>query len=189
MVSCSSSLCSCDALKQFTGVHTGTSEQHKGLRQSTQARDIKDRAMFEGWLHAHPPFAGYEADQLVSVSTGIVADESVNCDQAVEIGSKAASDMTSKKFANTALRRNEVTTMGSKGKTVNVRGQQVEVIPSLLFNRITYVLNSSTKMEAFLAYELAPQPPSLFEDGQMRKPRKSSLGLLLKSFIKHYDLP
>ena len=94
------------------------SEQHKGLRQSSQARDIKDRAIFEGWLHAHPPFAGYEADRLVSVSTGIVADESVNCDQAVEIGNKAASDMTGKKFTNAALRRNDkVTTMGAKGKT------------------------------------------------------------------------
>ena len=44
-------------------------------------------------------------------------------------------------------------------------------------------------MEAFLAYELAPQPPSLFEDGLMRKPPKSALGLLLKSFTEHYDLP
>ena len=48
----------CDALEQFTGVHTGTSELHKDLRQSTQARDIKDRGIFEGWLHAHQPFAG-----------------------------------------------------------------------------------------------------------------------------------
>ena len=180
----------CDALEQFTGVHTGTSEQHKDLRQSSQARDIKDRGIFEGWLHAHPPFAGYEADRLVSVATGIVASESVNCDRAVEIGSKAASDMTGKKFTDVSLRRNDkVTTMGSKDKMLSVRGQQVEVNPSLLFNRITCVLNNSTELEAFLAYELAPQPPSLFEDGLMRKPPKSSLGLLLKSFSKNYDLP
>ena len=44
--------------------------------------------------------------------------------------------------------------------------------PSLLFNRITSVLNS-TEMEAFLAHQLAPQLPSLFEGGQMRKPPKS----------------
>ena len=44
----------CDALEQFTGVHTDTSEQHKDLRQSSQARDIKDRTIIQGWLHAHP---------------------------------------------------------------------------------------------------------------------------------------
>ena len=36
----------CDALEQFTDVHTITSEQYKDLRQSTQARDARDRYMF-----------------------------------------------------------------------------------------------------------------------------------------------
>ena len=38
-------------------------------------------------------------------------------------------------------------------------------------------------MEQFLTYELAPQPPSLFLDSAMRKPTKSALGNLLKSFV------
>ena len=44
-------------------------------------------------------------------------------------------------------------------------------------------------MASFFTYELAPQPPSLFEDGLMRKPPKSSLGLLLKSFTEQSNLP
>ena len=44
----------CDALEQFTGVHTGTSELHKDLRQSTQARDIKDGGILkDGYMHIH----------------------------------------------------------------------------------------------------------------------------------------
>ena len=78
----------CDALERFTGVHTGTSEQHKDMRPSTQSRDNKDRGVFVGWLNAHPPFAGYKADRLVSLSTGAVADVSANCDNAVAIGQK-----------------------------------------------------------------------------------------------------
>ena len=180
----------CNALEQFTGVHSGTSEQHKDLRKSTQSRDIKDRGVFVEWLQAHPPFAGYEVSSLVSLATGIVADASVNCDNAVEIGEKAASEMSGKKFTNITLRRNDkVKTIGTKDKTVNVRGQHVEVNPTLLFNRITCVLNNSTEMASFLAYELAPQPPSLFQDGLMRKPPKSSLGLLLKSFTQRSNLP
>jgi len=42
----------CDALEQFTGVHTGPSEQHKDMRQSTQFRDNKDRCNFVEWLQA-----------------------------------------------------------------------------------------------------------------------------------------
>ncbi len=36
-------------------------------------------------------------------------------------------------------------------------------------------------MEVYLSYELAPQPPSLFQDGLMRKSPKSALGQLLRS--------
>ncbi|KAG1715034.1 hypothetical protein GQR58_000608 [Nymphon striatum] len=86
----------CDALEQFTGVHTGTSEQHKDMRQSNQSRDNKDRGIFFGWLQVHPTFVGYEKDRLVSLSTGIVADTSVNCDNAVELGLNAASEMAGK---------------------------------------------------------------------------------------------
>ncbi|KAG1673996.1 Fucose-1-phosphate guanylyltransferase [Nymphon striatum] len=74
----------CDALEQFTGVHTGTSEQHKDMRQSSQSRDNKDRGIFLGWLQVHPPFVGYETDRLVSLSTGIVADTSVNSAMSVQ---------------------------------------------------------------------------------------------------------
>ena len=44
-------------------------------------------------------------------------------------------------------------------------------------------------MGSFFAYELAPQPPSLFHGGVMRKPTKSSLGLLLKSLTQQTNLP
>ena len=145
--------------------------------------------MFVAWLQDHPPFAGYHADQLVSLSTGIVADASVNCDDAVEIGQRAASEMSGKKFRDIKLRRKDkVVTIGAKHKTVQVRGQQVEVNPTLLFNRITCVLNNSSDMESFLTFKLAPQPPALFQDGVVRKAAKSSLGLLLRSFTQQTKL-
>src|SRR6218665_2962830 len=65
----------------------------------------------------------------------------------------------------------------------------MELNPTILYNRITCVLNNSSEIGSFFAYELAPQPPSLFYGGAMRKPTKSSLGLLLKSFTKQTNLP
>jgi len=58
-----------------------------------------------------------------------------------------------------------VKTIGDKSKTLEIRGQRTEVNPTLLFNRITSIINNSADMESFFAYELATQPPSLFKDG------------------------
>ena len=70
--------------------------------------------------------------------------------------------MTGKKFAKIKLRYNDkIKTMDAKHMTVNARGQCMELNPTLLFNRITFVLNNSSEMSEFFAYELAPQPPSL----------------------------
>ena len=60
----------------------------------------------------------------------------------------------------------------AKDKNVRVRGQSV----------------LSYEMESFLAYELAPQPPSLFKDG-LHEPSTSSRGILLTSFTQYFQLP
>jgi len=47
---------------------------------------------------------------------------------------------------------------------VKVRGKEVVVLPQLMLNRILAVLESDTDLATYLKYELAPQPPSLFDD-------------------------
>ena len=70
---------------------------------------------------------------------------------------------------------------------LKVRGQNRGVNPSVFFNRIMCVIRNSSDMEEFFKYELAPQPPSLFHDGVMRKTQKSAFGDLLKGFVDHYS--
>ncbi|KAG1676666.1 Zinc/cadmium resistance protein [Nymphon striatum] len=72
--------------------------QKKLLRQDI--RYAKSAGMYlqqmetsEQTMPVHPQFVGYDTDCLVSLSTGIVADTSVDCDNAVELGLKAASEM------------------------------------------------------------------------------------------------
>lgn len=180
----------CDALEKYTGVHTMPSEQHKDLRSSSQVKDKNDYNVFLQWLKAHPPFAGYQADRLVSIATGVVAHASVNCDNAVQIGLTAASKITGKCFTDITLHRTDkVKTMGDKN-SINVRGQNTVVNPTIFFNRITCILKTSSDMEKYMSYELAPKPPSLFQDGAMRKPAKSALGTVLKSFAPmQHSLP
>ena len=89
----------CDALEQFTGVHTITSEQYKDLCQSTQARDARDRYMFvECCMHIHRLLDMKQitwcpcqpALQQMTVST---------LENAIEICQKATTGMTEKKFS------------------------------------------------------------------------------------------
>ena len=181
----------CEALEAFTNVHTNTSDQHKDLRASSVARDSTDYATFVQWLHAHSPFAYSDLDSLVDISTGIVADKSVNCDAAYDIGLVAASVMVGKNFTVVKLsRKDRVATITGARSTVKVRDVDAEVNPTLLFMRITCIINSTTEMEDYMSYELAKHPPSLFDKGVISRTAKSVLGTLLKSKVDvHARLP
>ena len=77
-------------MEHFTGMLTTATHEHKNLLCSTQPRDKEDYVTLVQWLQAHPPFAGYKPDRLVSLSTVIVADAAVNCDYVIDISIAAA---------------------------------------------------------------------------------------------------
>ena len=174
----------CNTLETFTSVHSGTSEQHKDLRPVSQSRDKSDIDCFVHWLEAHPPFVRHESDILFSVATGIVADVSVNCGIALQIGQCSMKKMIGNACSEFTLhRKDKVKSLATMNNTIKLNREDTVINPSLLFNRITCILNTSTEMETFLQYELAPQPPSLFLDGQILKTEKSALGKMMKSLI------
>ena len=75
-----------NALESFASVHSETSEQHRDLSPTSQSRDISDLNLFVQWLEDHSPFVIHEPEVLFSLATGIMADRSVNCDDAFQIG-------------------------------------------------------------------------------------------------------
>ena len=112
----------------------------------------------------------------------MIAGKTVNCDNAFEVGCIAASAMTNGNFSDVKLKCNDkVKTIASTANTVTIRNERVTINPDVLFSRITCILRDSSEMEVYLSYELAPQPPSLFQDGLMRKSPKSASGQLLRS--------
>ena len=151
------------ALESFTSVHSGTSDQHRDLRPISQSRDIPDLNLLVQWLEDHSPFVIHEPEVLFSLATGIMADRSGNCDDSM-------TKLTGKTYSEVTLRRKDkVKSLVAMKNTIKVRGVDTVINPSLMFIRITCILNTSTEMETFLQYELASQPPSLFVHGQMRK--------------------
>ena len=136
----------CDALESFTSVHSGTSDQHRDLRPASQSRDMSDLCIFVQWLEAHPPFVTHEPDILFSLATGIVADGSVNCDDALHIGQCSMKKMTGKAYSEVTLhRKDRVKSLAAMRNTVKVRGLNTVINPYLMFNRITCVLNSLSR--------------------------------------------
>ncbi len=85
----------CEALEDFTSKHISFSEQHvdevykdhKGLHGATPNRNAVDLDRFIGWFNAHSPFCESYNGKLLSIFSGMVADDTINCDQAVAIGS------------------------------------------------------------------------------------------------------
>lgn len=83
-----------DALENFTRVHSHTSEQHVDLRASNTAWDNNDYETFLKWLQGHSPFSYKGPKSLICISSGVIASNCVNADQAFARIVKAASAMT-----------------------------------------------------------------------------------------------
>ena len=114
----------------------------------------------------------------MSISTGVLGKNSVNCGNALQISHEAASKITGKKFAEITLHiKDKVRTLGDKN-TIKVKGKQTAVNPTLFLNRITCILKTSSEMKDFLSYKLAPQRQFMFHNGIIRKSNIFSCHLL-----------
>lgn len=94
----------CNALEDFCGVHSVSSDQHRDLRAATKAKDGEHCSDFYGWLSQHSPFQYPDVDGLVDLSTGIVADKSANAHKAYEMGLKVAESITGMTFSDVKLK-------------------------------------------------------------------------------------
>ena len=111
----------------------------------------------------------------MSLESGFVCDDSVNCDQAYEIRLKAIGKIKGKNFDELKLYRKDMVKIQAQQKSVKVRSKEVIVNSQQLFNRILCVCDSPSKLRLYLEYELSARPPSIFDGVSLRKGTKSSL--------------
>ena len=164
-----------ERFEEFCGVRTTTSEQHVDLRESRRNRDFIDGSKFMEWLDARRPF-NPERLQLVSLSSGIVGDETINCDSAVTCGLSAMARVVGLNFGQIKLKKSEtVRSLATVTKGVKIRDDVIPVDTMTLFNRIICVIDTEHERRKCFEYELAPQPLSLFTETSMRKANKSDL--------------
>ncbi|KAJ8677393.1 hypothetical protein QAD02_013180 [Eretmocerus hayati] len=177
-----------ESLEEYVGVASASSAQHVDLKVGRMKRDHTDLAKFKFWLEQHKPFESRES--LISLSTGIIGDSSINCHQAFEMGQKSMDTMVGKNAGNVKLSMiykvkplslavNGMHISNDQSKSINVR---------ILFQRLSIIFKGDAeKTKEALRYELSPFPLCLFDEhGLMRKNTKSDL---YKLCITHLSSP
>ena len=94
----------CEAIESFANIHTSSSEQHKDLRPSSQARDHKDLETFLQWLKIHSPFTFADKTSVIAIATGLVADSSSTVIKHYDIGCAAATALNGQVFSDVKLK-------------------------------------------------------------------------------------
>ena len=155
-------------------LHT-TSDQHEELGSSRVKRDFDDLQKIISWFEERNPFVGIGSD-LQSLSSGVTADEIVNCDDAEAVGNKIHEALDDKPFVKSLIKRtHQVKTLGSLSHIIKVNKQDVSMDPSRLFSRLVVLLERNSDLKPFFEYELTPVPTSLFTENFMRKANKALL--------------
>ncbi|KYN03290.1 hypothetical protein ALC62_05871 [Cyphomyrmex costatus] len=163
----------CNEMEKFCNASFDTSEQHVDTRISRIKRDAADLQKVLEFFERYNPFP--ESDYLMSIYSGIVGNQTVNCHNAYEEGMKVLQSHIGKPFGSIkASLKNKVRSLASVMSSVKVQNSDVTINPLLIFQRISLNLKNQDDMKNYLHYELAPFPLSLFDENGLRKTQKSS---------------
>ena len=97
-----------DSMSSLTKQKNETSHQHAELGQSRMRRDHKDLQKVMEWFEyeTHNPFDP-KRTSLQSLITGMIADESINCDDAERIGHMIQLDIDGQSVSNATIKRSD----------------------------------------------------------------------------------
>lgn len=178
----------CENMEKFCDVQTQTSEQHIELRNSRSQRDGSDVFKMVKWFEQHPPFPKLE--DLVSISSGIVGGEDINCFKAAEIGITSLRKIEGCSYGDISLKRsNVVTQLSSVNSSCKIRGNIIQVDTTQLFQRIICTVRLDEELQNCFSHELAAFPMSLFDHAGMRKTAKSSLYKVFNKIDERIEKP
>ena len=99
-----------EAMEEFAGVEATSSEQHVDLREAHQRRDANDIQTFVAWFQEHNPFE--KSPELSSLSTGVLASDSLDCDRAFEKGVAAIGEIEAVSYTHLDVYKRQHPIMG-----------------------------------------------------------------------------
>ncbi|KAL7286445.1 hypothetical protein TKK_0019393 [Trichogramma kaykai] len=163
-----------DAMESFTNVSYVSSEQHVDASATRVTRDLSDLSKLMLFFEKHNPFP--VTSNILSISTGLVGNEKINCYKAKEIGNLAMKKILKETFGGVKIpRSNKVTSLKSASSSVKVDDETIAIDPTLIFQRASLSIQTKGDMKKYLEYELSTYPLTLFNASGMRKTEKSKL--------------
>lgn len=85
-------------MEKFCNVSYSTSEQHVDTSASRINRDLSDLSKLVNLFSNYDPFPN--SNVISSIYSGIVGNESINCHEALEVGTKLLKNTIGKSFAS-----------------------------------------------------------------------------------------
>lgn len=162
----------CNVMEEFCNVSYAASEQHVDARESRITRDVEDVKKISSFFEIHNPFP--DTKHIMSIYSGIIGGNSINCHNAYDIGKKAAESIIGNDFGSVKIqRKKKVVSLKTVGSSIKINGEKIAIDPLLLFQRISLQISTKTDMKDYLKYELSPYPLSLFNENGFKKSVKS----------------
>ena len=172
------------SMQTLTGLRYETSDQHKDVSKSRKQHDIKDTlkllAAFKQWN----PFI--EDESLHGIVNGVIAGERVNVDKSNQVGQKILESMVGQNMQEYSFKKKcQVVTLDSKS-AVDIKGEQVNIDPQLLFQRLSVIASNGENLADTFKYELCSFPPAMFESSVLpRQANKAALADALWEEVKN----
>ena len=121
-----------NAMTAITQHYHKTSVHHEELGKSRHQRDFDDLQKMLEQLDYFNPFDGTRI-ALQSLSLGLVADESINCDNAEEVGRAIYTKLDHVSVAKCTIKRlDQVKSLGILKNAVKIKSQTVNTDPTRL---------------------------------------------------------
>ena len=118
-----------------------------------------------------------EMSKLLNISNGLVADQTITCDRALEIGKETIGSLSGSNLSDVHLQQKRKVVPLSKLTSGTIKIHDKNVILNFqqeLFHRMLCLDVSKTEIKEYFEYELASVPRSLSDSSQLRKGPKSS---------------
>lgn len=147
-----------NTLSEVTCNKHSTSDQHEEMGKSRLQRDYNDLQKLVEWFEVNDPFDSKRVE-LQSLSTGLIADETINCDEVEKVGHDIKSQLDGIAVIKATLKRKEkVKPLSSLKNIIRVNNQTVNIDPALLFTRLIVIAERCDDIKSYFDYELTQVP-------------------------------
>lgn len=164
------------AMTEVTGLQDIKEEEvHKDRSAARMTRDAKDLQTILNYFSERKPFS-QDSTVLRSLSSGVIANKSVNVEEAESVGHALLKSMQGKSVAEHKFCKKDQATTLAASTYIAVEGECLEIDPKQLFQRLLVAGTGTVDTESLFTYELSAYPTALFDHNLlMRLPDKASL--------------